>query len=140
MSLGLGVRWGRRTPGTLELVQKNCLSPFGNVTCLVTCAGVTQLNFAHNPTPSLHLKVKWPRLTMDGVAQGLSWGLWAKDWILPRWEKPLGYYPLRCLCLPRCKVGWILACPTVLIKTHLTLGWCCHLLSRISTFLVLIVD
>lgn len=74
MSLGLGVRWGRRTPGTLELVQKNCLSPFGNVTCLVTCAGVTQLNFAHNPTPSLHLKVKWPRLTMDGVAPGVVLG------------------------------------------------------------------
>lgn len=104
-------------------VSSEELSPFGNVTCLVTCAGVTQLNFAHNPTLSLHLKVKWPRLTMDGVAQGLSWGLCAKDWILPMWEKPLGYYPLGCLCLPHCKVGW-----------------CCHLLSRISTFLVLIVD
>lgn len=77
---------------------------------------------------------------MDGVAQGLSWGLWAKDWILSRWEKLLGYYPLRCLCLPHCKVGWVLACPTVLIKMQLTLGWCCPLLSRISTLLVLIVD
>lgn len=37
----------------------------------VSCTGVTQLSFAHNWSV---LKVKWPRLTMDGGAQGLSQG------------------------------------------------------------------
>lgn len=81
------------------------LSSSGNMTCFMTVYRSVMCWFdpaqlCSQPALRSVQKVGWDRLTPDAGILGLSQGLWAKDWLLPRWEEPLDYCPLHYYLCP----------------------------------------